>query len=827
MAATDPLVLPRDLLIIPVTELSAEVRRQFDCADSDYAVTRPNARSHSQIIDAAGAQLLEEFRTPKTVVQAILAYSQARQVDPAQTLERSFPFLRDLGKARFLVRADSSEADRIEPVFAAGEMVAGCEVLRCVQVLDDTEVYQVRDSAGRLGALKCVRPGPRDHLATVFLREAAILRHLSGPVAAASRAAALQVGLGSADLPASHSPALLAEGTHEGRPYLLLEWVAAVNVAVAADELRRLDAADAAPKLLALGVNLAEAYAWLHAQQVVHGDVHPRNVLVDDQGRVKLIDFGQAQFDPAQADWLAPDRAGIGFFFEPEYAQALRQQQPPPAASPQGEQYALGALLYFMFTGAHYLDFSVEPDKMFRQITDDPPLPFARRGRAPWPEVEHVLMRALHKDPVQRFASVTDLSGALQDALTHPSGFRIRAHHRSERTVASSPGATLLETTLHGLGISGPLLTRGVPAPPTASVNYGAAGIAYLFYRIACLRGEPQLLVTADLWANRARQESARPDAFYNPAIEITGETVGRIALCHTASGVHCVQGLISQALDDGSSARTAVQQFVVAARQPCTNLDLTLGLSSLLIGCATLQEALADSAASDATGLAALGEEILQRIWSQLDGYGPLNECSELTWLGIAHGWAGILYATLRWCQAAGRAVPATFLPRLEQLADCAEPAGRGLCWPRQSRRGVGSREPWSGWCNGSAGYVFLWTLASQATGAAEWLRLAHGAAWHAWEDTGPNGHGLCCGLAGRAYALLNLYRCTGDPAWLDRARELGQRAAASAAKGEPMPHSLYKGTVGVALLAADLEQPAAACMPLFEPEGWPPVRA
>jgi hypothetical protein len=79
MAATDPLVLPRDLLIIPVTELSAAVRRQFDCADSDYAVTRPNARSRSQIIDAAGAQLLEEFRKPNTIVQAILAYSRARR----------------------------------------------------------------------------------------------------------------------------------------------------------------------------------------------------------------------------------------------------------------------------------------------------------------------------------------------------------------------------------------------------------------------------------------------------------------------------------------------------------------------------------------------------------------------------------------------------------------------------------------------------------------------------------------------------------------------------------------------------------------------------
>jgi serine/threonine-protein kinase len=383
----------------------------------------------------------------------------------------------------------------------------------------------------------------------------------------------------------------------------------------------------------------------------------------------------------------------------------------------------------------------------------------------------------------------------------------------------------LLETTLHGLGTFGLVLARGLPAPPTGSVNYGAAGVAYLFYRTACLRGDPRLLATADLWVNRARQESTRPDAFYNPELEITEDTVGRVALYHTTSGVHCVQGLISQAMGDAASARAAAQQFVAAARQPCTNLDLTLGQSSLVIGCAALREALADSPGSDPTGLTELGQETVQRIWSQLDGYGTLNEGSELTWMGIAHGWAGILYATLRWCLASGTPLPPAFPDRLEQLAGCAEPAGRGLCWPRLSRRGAGAREPWSGWCHGSAGYVFLWTLAYQATGAAEWLRLAQGAAWHAWEDTGPNGHSLCCGVAGRGYALLNMYRCTGDPAWLDRARELGQRAAASVATGEPMPYSLYKGTVGVALLAADLEQPASACMPLFEPEGWPPV--
>jgi eukaryotic-like serine/threonine-protein kinase len=103
-------------------------------------------------------------------------------------------------------------------------------------------------------------------------------------------------------------------------------------------------------------------------------------------------------------------------------------------------------------------------------------------------------------------------------------------------------------------------------------------------------------------------------------------------------------------------------------------------------------------------------------------------------------------------------------------------------------------------------------------------WLDLADGAAWNAWEVDGPVST-VCCGRAGRAYALLNLFRHTDDPAWLTRARVLADRAAAESAPGESEGHedSLYKGRLGPALLAADQSAPRNACLPFFEPEGWP----
>lgn len=98
----------------------------------------------------------------------------------------------------------------------------------------------------------------------------------------------------------------------------------------------------------------------------------------------------------------------------------------------------------------------------------------------------------------------------------------------------------------------------------------------------------------------------------------------------------------------------------------------------------------------------------------------------------------------------------------------------------------------------------------------------MAQQCGWTAWEATDrfPD---LCCGLAGRAYALLALHRVTGDAGWLARARELARRVGAPFPRTTAGRLSLYKGALGAALLAQDLESPTRSCHPFFEAEGWP----
>ncbi|HSG41133.1 MAG TPA: lanthionine synthetase LanC family protein [Thermoanaerobaculia bacterium] len=741
MAVTDPLLLLPDALLVPVADLSEEVRGRFEHQDGDFALTHPRLRAPSRILDAPSAELLEQFRTPRTIVEAVIRYSQEREADPEATLEAAYPLLERLLAIGFLVPEGAAGAEGILPLLRPGEMLGAFEVRECVQELEDTDLYQARGPEG-IVALKVARSAEGPSLDW----EAAVLRHLDGAPA----------------------PRLLATGESEGRRYLALEWCSGVDAGSAAGEARR-RGREGRRVLLALCREICAAYARLHERGVVHGDLHPRNVLVGRSGSVRLVDFGSARWDRPREG-----RAGVAFFFEPEYAAAVLAGRRPPEASVSGEQYALAALLYLLSTGAHYRDFRLEKEAMLRQIAEDPPLSFADRGVEPWPEVEEILGRALAKDPGGRFPSMAALAEAF--GAVRETGSVVEAPARNPMT------SEVLARVLARVEAGGDLYQNGIPD--------GSAGVACALYRFALAREDASLLSLAELWAARA-VAAGDVESFR-------------------------VQALIAHSQGLPGVRRQAVSGFLQVARQPCDELDLTVGRSGALLAAALLLDL-----GGDLEGLTSLGDDLLAGLWSELDPLPAISEDRERPVLGIAHGWAGYLYASLQWCRAAGRSLPPQLRDRLDELGACARPWGRGLRWRwhgAESRWGLGSM---AGWCNGSAGYVFLWTLAHRTLGDPAYAALAEGAAWNAWEDPSRNAS-LCCGFAGRAYALLNLYKHGGGPEWMARARDLAERAAREASRLADPPHSLYKGEMGIAVLAADLPRPEAAAMPFFEEEGW-----
>ncbi len=782
MTIADLMLLPPDVELTPVEELPEELRAQFTYRQGDHAVTRPRARSTSSIVDADTALLLGSFRTPTRIVDAVLGFASERQLDPRETLERSYPVLKDLLADGFLVPADSPFAEPVDAsLLARGAAVGRFRVVRPVQVMIDTQLYLGRDDEGRDVALKVGRAGSES--SALFAHEARILRALDGCV----------------------SPHLIELGEADGRTYLIVSWHPGTDAESAAAELRRLPPTDGRERLLELGERIVAAYADIHRRGVLHGDVHPSNVLVAGDGSVTVIDFGLATLDGERG----VPRGGVDFFMEPESAAAQRAGRGASALTTASEQYGLGAMLYRLLTGGYTHSFSLEPDEMRRQLLEDAPLPFASHDAHDLPAVEAVLRRALSKDAVDRFAQTTDLLDAYRAAVRSDVGRTVPDPGPGLRRGASPPVTDrFLAEVLERLSFSGPLLSSALEAP-TASVDLGAAGIAHGIMRIAIARDDERLLALADAWSMKALSSLGSEEAFVNAALEITPEDFGTTGIHHSASGVFLTEALIANARGDASDRSMAIRGMSSAVGDGGPARDVSFGRSGILLGLSILLDALPDHVA-ERSQLVELGNRLATNLWTELSAMGELDG-----YLGAAHGWAGFLYAQLRWAESSGSELPPV-AARLDELARFGIPLARGLVWPRE----VGPPDDGSlaaTWCNGAAGMVFLWTAAARAFRDDRYVSLAERAAWTAYEGHPAPGD-LCCGLAGRAYALLNLYRARGDQLWLARARDLAGQAVTSVREKALRRDSLYKGDIGVATLIADLDRPDDAAMPLYD---------
>ena len=312
-----------------------------------------------------------------------------------------------------------------------------------------------------------------------------------------------------------------------------------------------------------------------------------------------------------------------------------------------------------------------------------------------------------------------------------------------------------------------------------------------------------------------AEEHQGDTDAF-DDGDELTAAVVGPVSPYHTASGVAAVRALLSSVTGDQARQQVALDEFSAATTAHCANLDLTLGRSAVLLFAALLY-AVSDPAWPATERLRAHANDVSQGMWRDLDAH-PLG------YNGIAHGSAGVAYASLMWSRACGAGPASEVRSLLDRLAGAGEPSARGSRWPLTPPGDDSGDEFWPGWCHGNAGYVFLWTLAHMSYGDDVFAELAERSAWLA---TGPTGvDNLCCGTAGQSYALLSHYRSSGSEHWRSRAAEIAIGAAAAGVPDEDTnpPLSLYKGRAGLALLAIELDAPERSAMPLFEfgPRAW-----
>jgi len=196
-------------------------------------------------------------------------------------------------------------------------------------------------------------------------------------------------------------------GRADGLAYLVVEYVEGSLADVLA-EGKPLDVDYAIEIVRQVG----EALSYAHRQGIIHRDIKPSNILVSKDGRVLLSDLGLAIAASKPTITEIGTILGTVDYMSPEQAMG----KPVDARS---DIYSLGSVLYELLTGR--LPFSGEsPWQLLHQIIYEPPLPPRRLNPVVPPAVEHVVLRALAKDPDQRYQTVDELVAALVEVSEAP-----------------------------------------------------------------------------------------------------------------------------------------------------------------------------------------------------------------------------------------------------------------------------------------------------------------------------------------------------------------------------------------------------------------------
>jgi serine/threonine protein kinase/Tfp pilus assembly protein PilF len=204
-----------------------------------------------------------------------------------------------------------------------------------------------------------------------------------------------------------------------------------------------------------MGCQAAEALEHAHQLGVVHRDIKPANLLLDGTGHLWVTDFGLARWHTEQSLTVSGDLVGTLRYMSPEQALAKRG-----LVDHRSDIYSLGATLFEMLTQQPAFALPDRQELLHEIANNDPPEPRSLNPAVPV-ELETIVLKAMEKDPVRRYATAQELAEDLQRFLDHrpiearratvPE--RIRKWAQRHRTIVRT-AAVMMALTLAGLVIT-------------------------------------------------------------------------------------------------------------------------------------------------------------------------------------------------------------------------------------------------------------------------------------------------------------------------------------------------------------------------------------
>ncbi len=254
-------------------------------------------------------------------------------------------------------------------------------------------------------------------------------------------------------------------GEHDGSPYLVMEYLPGGTLK------KVLGKSIPWQEAVRLILPVARGVAYAHQRGILHRDIKPANVLITDSGEPMLSDFGIAKlFESGETTALTGSGMAIG---TPEY---MAPEQWNGVTSPQSDLYSLGIVFYEMVAGRKPYIADTPAAILIKQATE--PLPLPRQFAVELPaQVESILIKALAKDPKDRYADVNAFVAALDGLRGTISAVISAAESSLEKTALSAQAEPAPAAATRVVQRDVPPATRKVSVPPAPAHRSGGTWI--------------------------------------------------------------------------------------------------------------------------------------------------------------------------------------------------------------------------------------------------------------------------------------------------------------------------------------------------------------
>ena len=258
-----------------------------------------------------------------------------------------------------------------------------------------------------------------------------------------------------AGLAHQHVVGVYDRGEWEGTSYIAMEFVQGRTLKQIIVEHGPLEP----QRAVDVTVQILRAARFAHRRGIIHRDFKPQNVIVDDEGRAKVTDFGIARAGASDMTQTG-SILGTAQYLSPEQAQGH-------AVGARSDLYSIGIILYELLTGRVPFEADSAVTIALKQVSEAP-VPPSRLSPRVTPELESVVLRALAKEPHDRFADADEFIAALDAAAS-----RIP----SPRAIAAAEAAAAALPAAAAVGGGGVMAPSPPAAPPSRAASDPPTGV--------------------------------------------------------------------------------------------------------------------------------------------------------------------------------------------------------------------------------------------------------------------------------------------------------------------------------------------------------------